>query len=153
MQFLASTVAAELAFDGAAPDRVSRMLRRLRLESMADASVHRLSGGEQRRLSVGSVLLGGRRVLLADEPTFGLDRDGVRWTTAALRAAAAEGRAVLLSSHDLRFVLEVSDRAYVVASGTLAGGGPTPAVLSDPLLGAAGLLPPAAVREALEVTR
>lgn len=153
MQFLASTVAAELAFDGAAPDRVSRMLRRLRLESMADASVHRLSGGEQRRLSVGSVLLGGRRVLLADEPTFGLDRDGVQWTTAALRAAAAEGRAVLLSSHDLRFVLEVSDRAYVVASGTLGGGGPTPAVLSDPLLGAVGLLPPAAVREALEVTR
>lgn len=150
-QFVAPTVAAELGFDGAPARRVDAALRELRLEALADASVYRLSGGEQRRLSVGSVLLGTRQVVLADEPTFGLDRNGVAWTTAALRRAAAEGRAVLVSSHDLRFVLEVSDRVYLVHGGGVHGGSSTADELREANLGRAGLLAPPSVRELLGV--
>ena len=151
-QFVAPTVAAELAFDGAGQDRVEAALHELRLDGLADASVYRLSGGEQRRLSVGSVLLGSRQVVLADEPTFGLDRNGVAWTTAALRRAAAEGRAVLVSSHDLRFVLEVADRVQLVHDGSVHGGGGTADELREAGLGRAGLLAPPSVRDLLGVS-
>ena len=151
-QFLAPTVEQELAFDGASSGQVRQTLADLRLDAVAQLSVHRLSGGEQRRLSVGAVLLGGRRVVLADEPTFGLDRDGVRWTTLAFRRAAGQGRAVLLTSHDLRFVLEVADRVLVLHQGRLLAGGPASQVLSDPIVSRAGMLVPAAVRDALLLT-
>ena len=150
-QFLASTVRDELAFDGAPDDQVQTSLAELRLTGAAGLSVHRLSGGEQRRLSVGTVLLGRRQAVLADEPTFGLDRDGVEWTARAFRDAAARGRGVLLTSHDLRFVLAVADRTDLIHQGEVLAGGPTAAVLADPLLARAGLPLPAAVREALGV--
>ena len=148
-QFLAQTVAEELAFDGATSEQVRHALAELRLEATARLTVHRLSGGEQRRLSVGTVLLARRPLVLADEPTFGLDRDGVVWTTRAFRAAAAQGRGVLLTSHDLRFVLEVADRVLVVHGGRVLAEGPCAEVLADPLLQAAGLTLPASVRHVL----
>ncbi|WP_420112040.1 ABC transporter ATP-binding protein [Pseudactinotalea sp.] len=149
LQFLADTVADELALDGAPPSVVSETVSTLRLDP--DAAVHRLSGGEQRRLSLATVLQGDRAVVLADEPTHSLDRAGVRWAAAALRSAAEAGRGVLLTSHDLRFVLEVADRVYVVVDGRLLGGGTAAEVLAGGLPARAGLPLPSSVRAALEV--
>ncbi|GAB2607050.1 ATP-binding cassette domain-containing protein [Pseudactinotalea suaedae] len=146
-QFLAATVAAEVAFDGAGAEVVEATVAALGLDP--EASVHRLSGGEQRRLSLATVLQGERAVVLADEPTHSLDRAGVRWTVRALRAVADAGRGVLLTSHDLRFVLEVADRVYVVRDGRLLGGGATAEVLAGELLVLAGLPLPAAARARL----
>jgi len=146
-QLLGQTVAEELAIGGTPPDVIERTVRTLRLDP--DASVHRLSGGEQRRLSVATVLQGERAVVLADEPTHGLDRAGVRWAVRTLRAAAEAGRGVLLTTHDLRFVLEVADRVHVVVGGRLRGGGPTREVLAGDLTALAGLPLPAAARVAL----
>jgi len=67
----------------------------------------------------------------------------------ALRAVAEAGRGVLLTSHDLRFVLEVADRVYVVHGGRLLGGGATAEVLAGNLPVRAGLPLPAAVRAVL----
>lgn len=148
LQFLAPTVAAELAHDGAAPDAVAAMLAALRLERAAERSVHRLSGGEQRRLSVGVALLGARSTILADEPTFGLDRAGVAWVGSALRGAAADGRGVVVTSHDLRFVAEVASRVVVLGEGRVLDAGTTTAVLAR--CRDAGPLPvPAAIRDRL----
>ncbi|WP_156251784.1 ATP-binding cassette domain-containing protein [Pseudactinotalea terrae] len=143
-QFLAQTVLEELALDG---DDAEAAAAELRLDP--SASVHRLSGGEQRRLSLATVLRGGRAVVLADEPTHSLDRAGVRWTMRALREAARAGRGVLLTSHDLRFVLEVADRVHVVHEGRLLGGGATAEVLAGDLPALAGLPLPASVRAAV----
>lgn len=143
-QFLAPTVAAELGFDGAPADVVEATVAALRLDPAT--SVHRLSGGEQRRLSVASVLQGVRRVVLLDEPTRSLDRQGVRWAVRVLRSSAAAGRGILLTSHDLRFVLDVADRVHVIDGGRLLGGGPPQEVLASDLLGRAGLPVPSSVR-------
>jgi energy-coupling factor transporter ATP-binding protein EcfA2 len=143
-QFLAQTVGEELALEG---DDAEAAARELGLDP--GASVHRLSGGEQRRLSLAVVLRGDRAVVLADEPTHSLDRAGVRWTVQALREAARAGRGVLLTSHDLRFVLEVADRVHVVHDGRLLGGGVAADVLAGDLPVRAGLPLPAAVRAAL----
>lgn len=133
-QFVAHTVAEEVAHGLAGPvaDTVARQLHAHRLEHLAEQNPFRLSGGEKRRLSLAAMLAHGRRALLADEPTLGLDRRDTIATMAALRSAAGAGCAVVLSSHDLRTVATVADRVVVLAEGGVVADGPTVPVLGDP---------------------
>lgn len=144
-QFVAHTVQDEVGHGlaDAQPGHVDGLLDRHRLAHLAQQSPYRLSGGEKRRLSVAAMLAHERLVLLADEPTFGLDRRDTLATVAALRRAAAS-RSILFSSHDLRTVATAADRALVIADRTVIADGPVLEVLRDPgVLQRAGLrLPP-----------
>ncbi|WP_290803573.1 ABC transporter ATP-binding protein [Herbiconiux sp.] len=137
LQFVGHRVRDEIAFGltgsgSEVAQVVDRQLRLHRLEHVADRDPYRLSGGEKRRLSLAAMLAHvDRRVLLADEPTFGLDRRDTVATADVLRGEAAQGRAVLFSSHDLRFVATVADRVIVLADGRKAAEGETTAVLRD----------------------
>jgi energy-coupling factor transport system ATP-binding protein len=123
-QLSRSTVRAEVAVGlppGPATDaRVAAELARFDLTDHADHHPHRLSGGQQRRLGLAAALVHERAHLLADEPTFGLDRHGTTAVLAALTSAAAAGRGVLFSCHDLRAVATCADRVLVVAGGRVA---------------------------------
>ncbi|MFT4468905.1 ABC transporter ATP-binding protein [Arthrobacter sulfonylureivorans] len=145
-QFVAHSVADEVRHGlPDAPDHlVKTVLEQHRLTDLADQSPFRLSGGEKRRLSVAAMLAHDRPSLLADEPTFGLDRRDTIATAAAFRQAAAAGRAIFFSSHDLRTVAALADRAVVVAEHTVIADGAIFDVLRDPdVLMRAGLrLPP-----------
>jgi energy-coupling factor transport system ATP-binding protein len=150
LQFLGHRVRDEIGI-GLAGSRddvaeiVDRQLAVHRLEHVADRDPYRLSGGEKRRLSLAAMLVhADRRVLLADEPAFGLDRRDTVATADVFRAEAARGRAVLFSSHDLRFVATVADRVIVLADGGIAADGPAVTVLRKAdVLHRAGLeLPP-----------
>ncbi|WP_152814958.1 ABC transporter ATP-binding protein [Georgenia subflava] len=146
-QFLAHTVAEEIAH-GLAPEVaeevVARQLRRHRLTHLAGQSPFRLSGGEKRRLSLAAMLAHSRPVLLADEPTLGLDRRDTIATTHTLQDFSTGGGAVVLASHDLRTVTTLADRVIVLGDGGVLADGPTTQVLSDAdVLARAGLvLPP-----------
>lgn len=150
LQFLGHRVRDEIGI-GLAGSRddvaeiVDRQLAVHRLEHVADRDPYRLSGGEKRRLSLAAMLAhADRPVLLADEPAFGLDRRDTVATADVFRGEAARGRAVLFSSHDLRFVATVADRVVVLADGGIAADGPTATVLRNAdVLHRAGLeLPP-----------
>ncbi|MFH5821192.1 ABC transporter ATP-binding protein [Georgenia sp. AZ-5] len=146
-QFLASTVRDEIAHGlpaAVAGDVVARQLRRHRLEHLAGQNPFRLSGGEKRRLSLAAMIAHERPVLLADEPTLGLDRRDTIATAATLREVATGGGAVVLSSHDLRTVAGLADRVVVLGEGGVLADGPTAEVLRDgEVLARAGLtLPP-----------
>ncbi len=132
-QFVAHTVAEEVAhgLTGPVEEVVRRQLRAHRLEHLAGQSPFRLSGGEKRRLSLAAMLAHERPCLIADEPTLGLDRRDTIATTTALRAAADAGRAVVVSSHDLRTVVTVADRVVVLAEGGVVADGPAVPVLRD----------------------
>ena len=134
-QFVAHTVAGEIGFGlpaGPATDAlVARLLDDHGLAELADQHPHRLSGGEKRRVSVAAMLAHERPVLLADEPTFGLDRRATIGVMAALRRTAADGTAVVFSSHDLRTVATLADRAVVVAHGRVVSDGAVFDVLRD----------------------
>lgn len=132
-QFVADTVEAELAASRAGPDRVTAMLERLRLEPWRAASPFSLSGGQQRRLSIGAVLLAERPVLLADEPGYGLDRAAGSTVLALLREAAGSGRAVVMTTHDLHSV-HAADEVVVIADGRLHGPMATHELMDDPAL-------------------
>ncbi|MGO2518859.1 MAG: ABC transporter ATP-binding protein [Microbacterium sp.] len=150
LQFLAHRVRDEIAvgLPGNHSDIaaiVDRQLHRYRLEHVADLDPYRLSGGEKRRLSLAAMLAhDSRRVLLADEPAFGLDRRDTVAVAGIFRDEASRGRAIMFSSHDLRFVTTVADRVIVLADGAVVADGPTSIVLQDAqVLQRAGLeLPP-----------
>jgi energy-coupling factor transport system ATP-binding protein len=111
-QFLAATVQDELAVGpralGLAPQevdvRVDELLERLRLASLARANPFTLSGGEKRRLSVGTVLATRPRVLVLDEPTFGQDSRTWRELVTLLSGLLDVGSAVVAITHDVDFV-------------------------------------------------
>ena len=119
--FLGESVREEIEL-GLAPEQVAyahELAERLRLPiaELGDRSPYRLSGGEQRRLSLVTGLAR-RPVLLAlDEPTFGQDRRGHEALVAALRELIGEGSAMLAATHDERFVRDATDRRVELADG------------------------------------
>lgn len=80
----------------------------------AGASVARLSGGQAQRVSVARTLAGGRRVLVLDEPSVGLDPLRVTQLSQLLRRRADAGVGLLVITHDLDFACAVADRLLVL---------------------------------------
>lgn len=84
-----------------------------------DLHPHELSGGLAQRAATALALVGDAPLLLADEPTTGLDRDLVDRTAAELRRHVDEGRALLLITHDLAAAEHVADRVAVMYAGRI----------------------------------
>src|SRR5579884_1268100 len=94
---------------------------------------HELSGGMAQRVMIAMALACSPRVLVADEPTTGLDVTLTRSVLALLRREAVErGRTVLIVSHDLAAIAEVCDRIAVMYTGIFVEEGPTADVLRRP---------------------
>ncbi len=111
------------------PQRADDVLEAVGLTSAADRRVKGYSMGMRQRLAIAAALLGDPAVLILDEPTNGLDPPGIRWVRDLVRAQAAQGRAVLISSHLLAEVAQSVDDVVVIAGGRLRGAGPLHSVL------------------------
>ncbi|WP_371478472.1 ABC transporter ATP-binding protein [Kitasatospora sp. NBC_00315] len=109
-----------LARSNGLPDaRVEEVLARVGLTEAARKRVRGFSLGMRQRLGVAAALLGDPPVLLLDEPVNGLDPEGIRWIRTLLRALAAEGRAVLVSSHLMTEMALTADHLVVIGRGRL----------------------------------
>jgi energy-coupling factor transport system ATP-binding protein len=122
-QFLAERVGDEVGL-GLTPDEVERvpdLMTRLDLplDRFAERSPYRLSGGEQRRLSLACILVRRPRVLVLDEPTFGQDRWGYASLIDILREHLDEGVCLLAATHDERFVRDVAGRIVELEDGRI----------------------------------
>jgi ABC-2 type transport system ATP-binding protein len=104
--------------------RVTEVLAQVELTSDADRRVRGYSLGMRQRLGLAAALLGDPAVLVLDEPVNGLDPSGVAWLRRLLRAQAADGRTVLVSSHLLSEVAQTADHVVIVAGGRLRFEGP-----------------------------
>jgi simple sugar transport system ATP-binding protein len=80
-----------------------------------------LSGGNQQRAVLARELSHDPLVLVAAQPTRGLDVGAIEYMTAQLRAAAADGVAVLLISTELEEILDLADRIIVISDGRIVG--------------------------------
>ena len=96
---------------------VPALLATVRLEEYRNAPVHVLSRGQKQRLALARALIHRPRVLLLDEPASGLDPRSRIELRDLLRRLAAEGVAVLVSSHILSELAEMADRAVFVSAG------------------------------------
>ncbi|MBC7289795.1 MAG: ATP-binding cassette domain-containing protein, partial [Actinotalea sp.] len=114
---------------GAPPGTTAALLRRLTGPVRPDAHPRDLSEGQRLGLVLALQLAARPRVLLLDEPTRGLDYAAKRHLRDALAAHAADGGAVVLSSHDVEFVAECADRVAVLADGELVAEGTAREVL------------------------
>jgi ABC-2 type transport system ATP-binding protein len=103
--------------------RVEEVLRLVELDGAGDKRVKTYSLGMRQRLSLAGALLGDPRGLVLDEPANGLDPQGIRWLRDFLRAQAASGRTVLVSSHVLAEMAQTVDEVVVISHGKLVAQG------------------------------
>ncbi|MEF9887195.1 ABC transporter ATP-binding protein [Streptomyces sp. P9-A4] len=123
------TVRSQLEETVRALTRTARRARRKAAEEAAERAAfpaghldrypHELSGGLAQRAATALALIGGAPLLLADEPTTGLDRDLVDRTVDELRRHADDGRALLLITHDLAAAARIADRVAVMYAGRI----------------------------------
>ncbi len=160
-QFVAHTVADELdlgfRLQGVPDDEraaeIERVLHRFGLGELREQHPFLLSGGQKRRLSVGTALVAGAPVLVLDEPTFGQDRARASELLDILGRLNAEGTTVIIVTHDLQLVADHANRVAVMQGGRIIGVGPTGEVLAGPLIEAAGLRHPPLARATRSLVR
>jgi ABC-2 type transport system ATP-binding protein len=111
------------AREPAAHDRIDGALARAGLADRADERVKRYSQGMRQRLGVARALLADPELLILDEPTNGLDPAGIHEFRLMIRGFVAEGRTVLLSSHQLGEVERICDHAAIVDRGRVVAQG------------------------------
>ena len=112
------------ATHGISDARVNKVLELTGLESVAHKRVGGFSLGMGQRLGIAAALLGDPQVLGLDEPVNGLDPDGVLWVRSFVRAFAAEGRTVLLSSHLMSEMAQTADHVIVLGRGSVIADAP-----------------------------
>ena len=120
-----------LATAAGLPSRTAtHLLDRVGLAAAARQRAGGYSLGMQQRLGLAAALLGDPHVLVLDEPANGLDPQGIRWLRDLLRDLAAEGRAVLVSSHILAEVAQTADDIVIINRGRTITQAPLPDLLA-----------------------
>jgi energy-coupling factor transporter ATP-binding protein EcfA2 len=150
-QIFGATVRQELAFgprnlslSSAGVDaRVEAALDRFGLVAIADRPPAILSYGLRRRVTLASLAAMDPPVLVLDEPTVGLDAPGLRETFNWLLELHAQGRTILLVTHDMALAAEYADRVIVLHGGQIIGDGSPAGIFEEAdLLARASLTPP-----------
>jgi putative ABC transport system ATP-binding protein len=100
--------------------RALELLDRVGLADQADKLPSALSGGQQQRVAIARALANDPKVITADEPTGNLDSDTAKTVLDLFRALAAEGRAVIVATHE-RDISAVATRTVTLLDGRLAG--------------------------------
>lgn len=107
------------ASNGIPARRVDEVLAMVGLSAVAGKRAGQFSLGMSQRLGIAGALLGDPGVLLFDEPVNGLDPEGIVWARNFIRALAAQGRTVLVSSHLLSEMALTADHLVVIGQGRL----------------------------------
>ena len=110
-----------------------------RLKERRKQTAGTLSGGEQQMLAMGRAIMSRPKLLLLDEPSMGLAPLMVQKVFETVLAIAREGVTILLIEQNAKLALEVSNRGYVMESGTITLSGDAGELLSDPKIRAAYL--------------
>jgi cobalt/nickel transport system ATP-binding protein len=113
--------------------RVDEALAMVGIEHLRERVPHHLSGGEKKRVAIAGVIAMEPQVLVLDEPTAGLDPQGVKDLIAVINTLAERyGITVIFSTHEVSLVPEVADRLYVMHHGKIVARGSVNEVFADP---------------------
>ena len=113
-----------LADAGSIPlTRVDELLELTGIPAAARKRAGEYSMGMRQRLGLAAALLGDPKVLVLDEPSNGLDPEGIRWLRGFLRHLSSEGKTILVSSHLLTEVQQTVDEVVIIANGRLVRSG------------------------------
>ncbi|MCB1882568.1 MAG: ATP-binding cassette domain-containing protein [Geminicoccaceae bacterium] len=112
--------------------RAAALLEKVGLHQKHDAYPSELSGGQQQRVAIARALAMEPRVLLFDEPTSALDPELVGEVLKVMRDLAAEGRTMIVVTHEMGFAREVSSRVLFLHEGRIEEDGPPDSVFERP---------------------
>lgn len=112
--------------------RVDALLAEFGLTKLKRQKAWSLSGGEKRRLEVARVMINEPRVILLDEPFVGIDPITVSELKKIIRHLKDKGIGVLITDHNVRETLSITDRSYLIYNGQLLIEGPAETLLNDP---------------------
>jgi len=123
VQLFSSTVFEEIAFGplqlNMTPEdvktRVMEVLEMMELTKLKDRAPHTLSGGEKKKVCIATILATNPDILLLDEPTAGLDPRTQLWLTELLQELGNRGKTIIIATHDLELVEQISKRAIVMS--------------------------------------
>lgn len=124
------------AANGIAESRVDDVLDMVGLATVARGRPRKFSLGMGQRLGVAAALLGDPHTLILDEPSNGLDPQGITWLRNLLKHLAGEGRSVFVSSHLLQEMAVLADQLVVIGRGRMLANGPVSDFISHSGLGA-----------------
>lgn len=122
---------------GQSRDRLHQLIDEFHLQPFLDRKGYQLSGGERRRTEVARALavgLEGPRYLLLDEPFAGVDPLAVADLQALIQSLRERGMGILITDHNVRETLSITDRAYILTDGTILASGRSDEVAHDPLV-------------------
>jgi branched-chain amino acid transport system ATP-binding protein len=115
-------------------EEAGALLALVGLEDCADWPASRLSYGHMRRLEIARALAGSAKIIMVDEPVAGMNPSEVDELMRLLDTVRQRGLAVLLIEHNMRLVLNISDRVIVLSSGTKIAEGTPAEIRVDPLV-------------------
>jgi lipopolysaccharide export system ATP-binding protein len=112
--------------------RCDELLEQFDIARLRKASALSLSGGERRRLEIARALVSDPKIILLDEPFTGIDPVTIASIQSIIRALRAEGIAILITDHQVRETLQITDRSYVIEAGKVLCHGRPDEVLNNP---------------------
>jgi lipopolysaccharide export system ATP-binding protein len=122
-----------LGFDRKArSDRAAELLEKFDITRLRKSLAQSLSGGERRRLEIARCLVSNPKIILLDEPFTGIDPVTIASIQKIIRRLCEEGIAILITDHQVRETLQITDRSYVIRAGKVICHGRPPEVLANP---------------------
>ncbi|MEK3788577.1 amino acid ABC transporter ATP-binding protein [Paenibacillus sp. FSL K6-1230] len=113
--------------------RALGLLEKVGLSDKADVYPHQLSGGQQQRIGIARAMAVDPEVLLFDEPTSALDPELVGEVLKVMKELAAEGRTMVIVTHEMKFAADVADHVIFMDGGVIVEQGPPAQVLRNPV--------------------
>lgn len=110
-----------------------QLLKRVGLESKANAYPDMLSGGQKQRVAIARALAIRPKVMLFDEATSALDPELVGEVLSVMKSLAEEGMTMILVTHEIAFAREVADQVIFMRDGVVVEAGPAAQVIDNPL--------------------
>lgn len=114
-------------------EKLSEKLDVFGLTSLAKKKAYTLSGGEKRRLEIARALSTSPTLMLLDEPFSGIDPIAVSEIQDLVLHLKSEGIGLLITDHNVREALSITDHSYIISEGVIISKGPTQQILTDPL--------------------
>ncbi|MBR3140679.1 MAG: ATP-binding cassette domain-containing protein [Methanobrevibacter sp.] len=113
-------------------DRVQEALKRVGMEGFEKTAPHHLSGGQKKRVAIAGILAMKPEIMVLDEPTAGLDPQGVTNLSKLLNELNDEGITIIISTHEVDLVPNYANRVFVLVDGLLIDEGTPKEIFSRP---------------------
>ena len=113
-------------------ERLEQLIEQMGLETVRHSKAYQLSGGERRRVEIARSLVISPQFLLLDEPFSGIDPKQVLELQRIIAGLQESGIGILITDHNVRETLKVTDRAYIINNGQIFRSGPPAELGRDP---------------------